>query len=80
MTLPATSLFFVTVFLLTQALDLLWKVPPENSWLMFLSLAGHAFVATGLLSASFKYYRDVDGWIQSLQSQESQDETAKAVT
>ena len=45
-TLPTTLLFFVTVFLLTQGLDILWRIPPENSWLSLLGIAGHAFVVT----------------------------------
>ncbi len=70
MTFPTTSLFFLVVLLLSQGLGLLWRVPPEDSWLMILGLAGHAFVTTGLLSASFIYYRDSDVWIRSLQERE----------
>jgi hypothetical protein len=72
LTLPTTSLFFLSVFLLTQVMDLLWRIPPENSWLMLVSLAGHAFVNTGLLSASFIYYREADHWIRGLQNINSQ--------
>jgi len=73
MTLPTTSLFFMSILLLTQGLDILWRIPPANSWLMLIGLAGHAFVTTGLLSASFIYYHDADQWIRSMQknSQES---------
>jgi hypothetical protein len=78
MTLPTTSLFFLSVFLLSQGLAMLWRVPPENSWLMILGLAGHAFVTTGLLSASFKYYRDTDIWINSLQEQSSTEDNILA--
>jgi hypothetical protein len=73
LTLPTTSLFFISVLLLTQILDLLWRIPPEDSWLMLIGLGGHAFVATGLLSASFIYYRDADQWVRSLQSISSQE-------
>jgi hypothetical protein len=68
LTLPTTSLFFIIILLLTQILDLLWRIPPEDSWLMLLGLAGHAFIATGLLSASFIYYRDANQWVRSLQN------------
>jgi hypothetical protein len=67
MTLPTTSLFFLGVLVLTQGLDFIWRVPQDNSWLMLISVAGHGFVTTGLLSASFVYYRDADRWVQSLQ-------------
>jgi len=79
MTLPLTSLFFVGVFLLTQGLDFLWRVPPENSWLMLLSVAGHAFVTTSLLSASFIYYNDADKWIRNLQSQDPTEKKLESI-
>ncbi len=75
LTLPTTSLFFLLVIFMTQILDFLWRIPPEGSWLMLLGLAGHAFVATGLLSASFIYYRNADQWIRSLQNLNSQKTT-----
>jgi len=78
MTLPTTSLFFLTVLLLSQGLGLLWQVPPEDSWLVILGMAGHAFVTTGLLSASFIYFRDSDVWIRSLQEQEKQSDRPQA--
>jgi hypothetical protein len=66
LTLPTTATFFLVVVLLSQALDTLWRIPPENSWLMLLGIFGHAFVATGLLSASFIYYQQADEWVQAL--------------
>jgi hypothetical protein len=69
LTLPTTLLFFATVLLLTQGLDILWRIPPSSSWLSLLGVAGHAFIATGLLSASFVYYRDADHWVTSMSKQ-----------
>jgi hypothetical protein len=66
MTLPTTVLFVLSVFVLSQGLDILWRIPPSNSWLTLLGIAGHAFVTTGLLSASFVYYRDADHWARNL--------------
>ena len=68
-TLPTTALFFLSVFILTQGLNILWRIPPANSWLTFLGIAGHAFIVTGLLSASFIYYRDAERWVTSLRNQ-----------
>ena len=65
-TLPTTALFFLSVFVLTQGLNLLWRIPPADSWLTLLGIAGHAFVVTGLLAASFIYFRDADRWVTSL--------------
>ena len=67
--LPTTILFVVSVFVLTQGLDILWRIPPAASWLTLLGIIGHAFVTTGILSASFVYYRDADRWIMSLDKQ-----------
>jgi hypothetical protein len=65
-TLPTSSLFVLTVFLLTFGLNFLWSIPPENSWMTLLAIFGHSFVATALLAASFVYYRDMNIWLQSV--------------
>jgi hypothetical protein len=66
MTLPSTALFFLALFVFDQGLGLLWQIPDEASWFLLLGVLGHAFVATGLLAASFIYYRDADHWLQSM--------------
>jgi len=69
MTLPTTVLFVLSIFVLAQGLDILWRIPPSSSWLTLLGIAGHAFVTTGLLSASFVYYYDADRWVRNFQQQ-----------
>lgn len=64
MTLPTTSFFFLSILALSEGLNILWRVPPENSWLTLLGVAGHAFITSALLAASFVYYRDADHWSQ----------------
>jgi hypothetical protein len=66
MTLPGTILFFLVVFSLGQGLDILWRVPGENSWFELVGLAGHAFVSSALLAATFVYYRDADVWVHNI--------------
>lgn len=66
MTLPTTALFFLVILVASQGLDVLWRVPAENSWLTLVGLAGHAFVASALLAATFVYYRDADEWVQNI--------------
>jgi hypothetical protein len=66
LTLPMTALFVLCIFVIDQGLGLLWQIPVENSWLVLLGIFGHAFVATGLLAASFIYYRDADRWVSSV--------------
>jgi hypothetical protein len=64
MTLPSTSLFILSILVISEGFDLLWRVPPESSWLTMLGVGGHAFISSALLAASFVYYRDADHWTQ----------------
>ena len=68
MTFLKTSLFILLALLANQGLNMIWQVPPENSWLMVISIVGHAFVTTGMLSASFVYYQDMNRWVEELQA------------
>jgi hypothetical protein len=63
-TLPASGLFILSAFLISQGLSLLWQVPPTNSWMTLVGIAGHAFVSSALIAASFVYYRNVNSWLQ----------------
>jgi hypothetical protein len=64
MTLPTTSLFFLLILAISEGFDLLWRVPPETSWMTLVGVGGHAFITSALLAASFIYYRDADLWTQ----------------
>lgn len=64
--LPTSGLFVLCWFLLTIGLNYLWSVPPENSWMTLVGIAGHAFITTALLAASFVYYRDMNAWLQTI--------------
>jgi hypothetical protein len=63
-TLPSASIFVLAVFLVSQGLNILWAVPPDNSWMLLVGVIGHAFVTTALLAASFIYYRDMNTWLE----------------
>jgi hypothetical protein len=65
-TLPTSSLFVLCVFLLSTGLTYLWSVPPDNSWMLLVGIAGNAFIRTALLAASFVYYRDMNAWLQTV--------------
>jgi len=65
-TLPTSGMFVFCVFLLTKGLDYLWKVPGNDSWMTLVGIAGHAFITTALLAASFVYYRDMNAWLQTV--------------
>jgi hypothetical protein len=65
-TLPTSSLFVLTVFLLSYGLSFLWRIPSLDSWMTLLGIFGHSFVTTALLAASFIYYRDMSLWVQAV--------------
>ncbi len=65
-TLPTSSMFVLTVFLLTFGLNFLWSIPPEDSWMTLLGIFGNSFVTTALLAGSFVYYRDMNIWLQNV--------------
>ena len=63
-TLPNTGLFLLTFVVLNQGLNFLWHTPSQDSWWMLVGIAGHAFVSTALVAASFVYYRDINTWLK----------------
>lgn len=65
-TLPTSSMFVLTVFLLSFGLNFLWSIPPEDSWMTIVGILGNSFVTTALLAGSFIYYRDMNIWLQSV--------------
>lgn len=68
-TVLQTSLLFLSILVISQGMDTLWRIPAENSWLSLLGVIGHAFVSTGLLAASFIYYKDATRWQQRVVQQ-----------
>jgi hypothetical protein len=62
LSLPKTALFVGAVLLIDEGFTLLWQMPAENSWLALIGVIGHAFIVTGLIAASFVYYRDAARW------------------
>ena len=65
-TLPTSSLFVLSVLLISYGMNLLWAIPAAGSWMALVGIAGHAFVTTSLLAASFIYYRDISAWLQTV--------------
>ncbi len=63
-TMPNSSLFVISVFLMSFGLNYLWSIPSAASWAALIGILGHAFVVTALLAASFIFYRDSMVWIQ----------------
>ena len=65
-TLPSTGLFMISLYLFSQVFNLLWTSAPETSWMLLVGIVGHAFTSTGLLAASFLYYRDGLKWVEQV--------------
>jgi hypothetical protein len=65
-TLPTSSMFVLSVFLLSRGLSYLWTIPATDSWLLLVGILGHGFISTTLLAASFVYYRDMNNWLQNV--------------
>ena len=65
-TMPKTAVLFIIIFIIDEGLGMLWSIPNETSWFVLIGLFGHAFIVTGLLAASFVYYRDAYRWVQKL--------------
>lgn len=61
--LPGTGLFLITLLVFSQGMDVIWRVPPETSWMSMIGVFGHAFVTTALLSASFFFYSGSIRWM-----------------
>lgn len=59
---PGVTLFLLAVLIISEVMKQLWIGAPDTSWLMFASVFGNAFVSTGLLAASFVYYRSAAAW------------------
>jgi hypothetical protein len=77
--LPPLGWFAMLTILISQGMDMLWRIPPADSWMMGIGILGHAFVSTSLLAASFIYYRDLNAWIESaLQWLKAQKTTSSA--
>ena len=65
-TLPTSSLFVLSVILIAYGMNFLWDIPSPDSWMTLVGIAGHAFITTSLLAASFIYYRDMQVWLQTV--------------
>ncbi len=65
-TLPTSSMFILTVFLMGVGLNFVWSIPASDSWMTIVGILGHAFITTSLLAASFIYYRNMSAWLQTV--------------
>jgi hypothetical protein len=64
--LPGTGIFILMLLLLSEGLKMLWRFPPETSWMTLVGILGHAFISTALVSSMFFYYRSGIQWMQEV--------------
>ncbi len=56
--MTATLFLFLLIILLNTALLAVWNLAPTGSWLAVVGIVGNAFAATGLITASFVFFKD----------------------
>jgi hypothetical protein len=65
-TMPSTGLLLLTIIILSEGLRKLWTLPPDTSWWLLVGIAGHAFVTTSLLAATFVFYKESNTWVNQI--------------
>jgi len=53
-----SSIFIMVAFFATYATNFLWQIPKDGSWMLIVSILGHALVTTIFFVASFHFYID----------------------
>jgi len=64
--MAGTGIFFIFVILIGYGLDMLWSTPGAENWMMLVGIIGHGFISSGLLAASFVFYRDGLAWLSEV--------------
>jgi len=66
--MPAVTGLFALIMVLSWGLGFLWSLPPGDSWLLLAGITAHAFVATGVVAATFHFYQDRLRWCDDMQA------------
>jgi len=64
--MAGTGMFFIMVIIIGYGMNILWATPEADSWLLLVGILGHAFISSGLLAASFKFYDHGVKWQQDV--------------
>ena len=54
--------YILLSLVLSFGLDMIWTIPDQSSWLILVSIFGHAFVSSAMLASSFILFRELDQW------------------
>jgi len=60
------GIFMILIILIGFGLDSLWVTPPTHSWMLLIGIFGHGFISSGLLAATFVFYRDGLSWLNEI--------------
>jgi hypothetical protein len=74
----ATGMFFIMLIIIGYGLDILWTTPAADSWLLLVGIFGHAFISSGLLAASFKFYDQGIKWQQQVLQAHQKEQSSAA--
>jgi hypothetical protein len=55
---PTSVGLLMVAVVISLGLNTIWNMPPSESWLRLVAIAGNAFVNTGLAMATFVFYRE----------------------
>jgi hypothetical protein len=55
---PTSVGLLLVAVIISLGLNTIWNMPPSESWLRLVAIAGNAFVNTGLAMATFIFYRE----------------------
>ncbi len=58
----------VLAFAVSAGLDYLWSLPKDTSWMLLVGIAGHAVISSGVVAATFVFYKDRFRYWQELRS------------
>lgn len=56
--MSATMLLTLLCVVLNLALTYVWNMAPKSSWLAVVGIVGNSFISTGLIAASFVFFKD----------------------
>jgi hypothetical protein len=74
MFMPNTGLMIFVIILIGQGMNVIWLLAEWDSWMALVGIAGHAFISSGLLAATFVYYRQGMDWLEELVKKKQQEE------
>lgn len=76
--MSGVGIFFIMIIMLSYGMDALWSTPGVDSWMLVVGILGHGFITSGLLAATFVYYRDSSEWLtEIIRAKQASDETVE---